>query len=290
MAPEQHLGQHADARADQYAFCIALYVAIYKSHPFGDPRAPDFVERKLAGELAPRPALGSVPTWLYDCIARGLRRKTTDRYENMNELLAVLKQSRDDHVGQGSRLAVGVLLGTVFTVMPVLGGEYGIPAPIKSWLDVVTMQCVFLAMLGIATWFTRKVLLATAYNRSLVSVLVVTIAGGILAAWIGNSLGLGMRSSALVHGSQWAIVAWLATFLVDRRVVLAAIGYTVTVGISSVRLDLVYYMMSTSSFILVLNLALMWMKKGSSAPPESGLSANELAAAAAETVQLDTSG
>jgi hypothetical protein len=285
MAPEQHLGRRADARADQYAFCIALYVAIYKSHPFGDPRAPEFVERKLAGKLVPQPAVGSVPTWLYDCITRGFKRKTKDRYENMNELLEVLEQTSDDHVGQGTRLVVGALFGTVFTARPMLGGEYGIPVPIETALDVVTMQCTFLAMLGIATWFTRRVMLGTAYNRSLVSMLGITIVGGIFTAWIANSLGLGMRSSAILHASQWALAAWFFTVAVDRRLILAAIGFTVALCIAIVRLDLVYYMMSTSSFILVLNLALMWMERKGSAAPASGSSADEIAAAAAETVQ-----
>ncbi len=287
MAPEQHRGLQTDARADQYSFCIALYVALYKSHPFGNPRAPDFLERKLAGKLEPQPAVASVPNWLYECLTRGFSCKAKDRYQDMNELLELLEQSRDDQQGQRTRLAVGALLGTVFTIMPTLGGEYGIPAPIETWSEVATMQCIFLALLGIITWFTRKVMLGTAYNRSVVSVLAITLAGGILAAWIGNALQLEVRSAAVLHVSHWVLASWFFTVVVDRRLIWAAIGYTVTACIATVRLDLVYFMMSTSSFILVLNMAVMWMEKGGARRPASGWSADELAAAAEETVQID---
>ncbi len=34
MAPEQHQGQPADARADQFSFCVTLHEALYREHPF----------------------------------------------------------------------------------------------------------------------------------------------------------------------------------------------------------------------------------------------------------------
>lgn len=63
MAPEQKRGTRADARADQYAFAIAL------------------------GE-----ALGHrAPSWAREVIARGTRERAADRYESMDELVSVLE-------------------------------------------------------------------------------------------------------------------------------------------------------------------------------------------------------
>jgi serine/threonine protein kinase len=37
MSPEQHRLEEADARSDQFSFCVALYEALYKEHPFAAP-------------------------------------------------------------------------------------------------------------------------------------------------------------------------------------------------------------------------------------------------------------
>src|SRR5205085_2151834 len=37
MAPEQHRGLIAEAPADVFSLCVALYEALYRAHPFGPP-------------------------------------------------------------------------------------------------------------------------------------------------------------------------------------------------------------------------------------------------------------
>lgn len=63
MAPEQKRGTRADARADQYAFAIALGEAL--------------------GDRA--------PSWAREVIARGTSERATDRYDTMDELVSVLE-------------------------------------------------------------------------------------------------------------------------------------------------------------------------------------------------------
>jgi predicted Ser/Thr protein kinase len=63
MAPEQRRGARTDARADQYAFCLAL-----------------------------REAVGArTPTWLRRVLARGLADRPADRFTGMGELLAAIE-------------------------------------------------------------------------------------------------------------------------------------------------------------------------------------------------------
>ncbi len=38
ISPEQLTGQPADARSDQFSFCVALYEALYGQHPFYIPK------------------------------------------------------------------------------------------------------------------------------------------------------------------------------------------------------------------------------------------------------------
>ena len=56
MAPEQHLMRPADARADQFAFCVSLYRALYGTAPFAGEtsRAPRQRRRRASARAAPR--------------------------------------------------------------------------------------------------------------------------------------------------------------------------------------------------------------------------------------------
>ncbi len=90
MAPEQHLGQSVDARADQFAFCAALYGALYGQPPFPAEVYQVLVATVLAGEIAPVPADSPVPPAIRDAILRGLSTRRDDRFPSMRELLDAL--------------------------------------------------------------------------------------------------------------------------------------------------------------------------------------------------------
>ncbi len=86
MAPEQWQGHAADARADQFAFCVALYEGLYRELPFG--------RASLAGQQtldvrAPAVA-ANVPSWVRRVILRGLSARPEDRFASMSALLDAL--------------------------------------------------------------------------------------------------------------------------------------------------------------------------------------------------------
>lgn len=85
MAPEQHAGRSADARSDQFSFCVALYEALYGSHPFADSAWLDLLEK---GEV--RRTLTNVPRRVHRALTRGLQIEPGDRHPTMDELLLAL--------------------------------------------------------------------------------------------------------------------------------------------------------------------------------------------------------
>ncbi|MCB9704907.1 MAG: serine/threonine protein kinase [Myxococcales bacterium] len=110
MAPEQHLGTRVDARCDQFSFCVALFEAVFGSHPFPAKGYMDLRRRVLSGELAPIPPRTDVPPHVRAAILRGLSVIPDRRFPSMEELLAALdfdpqkRRRRLINVG----LAVGV--------------------------------------------------------------------------------------------------------------------------------------------------------------------------------------
>ena len=93
MSPEQY-GTGADARSDQYSFCVALYEGLYGERPFGASRHSELRARALAGDITTPPRDSKVPSRYLDAIRRGLSPRPADRFPSMDALLAALTLSR----------------------------------------------------------------------------------------------------------------------------------------------------------------------------------------------------
>ncbi|HWB74392.1 MAG TPA: serine/threonine-protein kinase, partial [Nannocystaceae bacterium] len=92
MAPEQHMGEAVDARTDQYAFCVALWEALYRKPAFAGRSASELAARKLAGPPKPSTTSG-VPAQLHVLLARGLAPDPSARWPDMPTLLAALERA-----------------------------------------------------------------------------------------------------------------------------------------------------------------------------------------------------
>ena len=90
MAPEQHRGERVDARADQFAFCVALYEALYGRRPFGGQTYQEVVENVHRGVPRPPPEGVQAPRWLFEVVSRGLQCERDERYPDMDALLDAL--------------------------------------------------------------------------------------------------------------------------------------------------------------------------------------------------------
>jgi tetratricopeptide (TPR) repeat protein len=87
MSPEQFRGDEVDARADQFAFCVALYRSLYGQPPFAGHDAEELRAHVMAGGPRPAPAASPVPRWLWRVLARGMSPARDDRWPSMSALL-----------------------------------------------------------------------------------------------------------------------------------------------------------------------------------------------------------
>lgn len=90
MAPEQFRATECDARTDQFAFCIALYEAVYAQRPFVGETVHGIGAAVVAGDLQPPPAEHDVPAELAEAIHRGLQTDPEARFTSMAPLLELL--------------------------------------------------------------------------------------------------------------------------------------------------------------------------------------------------------
>jgi tetratricopeptide (TPR) repeat protein len=90
MAPEQWEGRPADAQADQFAFCVALWEALHGEPPFGRGNVPELVTAVLAGVIREPPTRAAVPWWVRRALRRGLSREPGQRWSSMAALMRAL--------------------------------------------------------------------------------------------------------------------------------------------------------------------------------------------------------
>ncbi|MCA1828226.1 MAG: serine/threonine protein kinase [Myxococcales bacterium] len=90
MAPEQFDGKRADARSDQFAFCVALYEAVYGERPFTATDLHALRDELRAGVFRSPPPGRNVPSWLRRILRRGLSVRPDHRFADMRALLLAI--------------------------------------------------------------------------------------------------------------------------------------------------------------------------------------------------------
>lgn len=89
MAPEQHTGQHATARSDQFSFCMMLWEALCGDLPFPEPSAVG-TPGSTHWVLRPPARRGRLPARIRKTLARGLQVEPGLRWPTMTALLSEL--------------------------------------------------------------------------------------------------------------------------------------------------------------------------------------------------------
>ncbi|HSD86944.1 MAG TPA: protein kinase [Kofleriaceae bacterium] len=118
MSPEQHAGEPADERSDQFSFCVALYEALYGGVPFPGKTSVALADAVMSGRMQPPPKSATVPARLRKILLRGLSTKPEERYPSMDALLADLTHDPSRKVRRFTMIAALVLLA----VAGVVGG------------------------------------------------------------------------------------------------------------------------------------------------------------------------
>jgi eukaryotic-like serine/threonine-protein kinase len=90
MAPEQHRGAVLGPATDQFAFCAALFEALFGARPFDGRSCKELSRQKHRGQHVPARGPRPVPAWLRRAVMRGLQPDPRRRFAAMHELLAAL--------------------------------------------------------------------------------------------------------------------------------------------------------------------------------------------------------
>jgi tetratricopeptide (TPR) repeat protein/predicted Ser/Thr protein kinase len=115
MPPEQFGGAEVTATADQFAFCVTLWEALYGERPFCGRTLSEIIANVLGGRRRPPPRGRRIPSPLRRACERGLSVDPQQRWPSMEALLTELRRL----VAPRRWLALGVASG-----LAVVGGGF----------------------------------------------------------------------------------------------------------------------------------------------------------------------
>ena len=129
MAAEQHAGGETDGRTDQFAFCVALHLALYRTYPFAGDTVPELMANVIEGNVRPYPPAAKVPGWLGRIVRRGLSVRPDARFPTMGALLDEIQ--RGVHRARRTRwigAAVGGVIACAIAIVVLRSPPEGAPA------------------------------------------------------------------------------------------------------------------------------------------------------------------
>nr|WP_255216734.1 serine/threonine-protein kinase [Pseudenhygromyxa sp. WMMC2535] len=128
MAPEQLDGEIADALADQFAFCVALWEALFGVRPFNGRTRAQLREAIAAGRPRPPSAATRLPKRLLAILQRGLAEDPAQRYPSLGALLHEL----DALASRRRRWLLGAGLSAVL-IAGITGVAFGLSVEPEPW-------------------------------------------------------------------------------------------------------------------------------------------------------------
>ncbi len=91
LAPEQEAGAPGTPGTDQYAFCVALFEALYGKRPFEADGHQELSRKKWGGKIEDRPVGTAVPQAVHEVVVRGLCANPTARWPSVPALVEALE-------------------------------------------------------------------------------------------------------------------------------------------------------------------------------------------------------
>jgi hypothetical protein len=257
MSSEQLLGRAVDARADQFAFCVALWEALYGELPFAGGDHEEYAHAVIGGRIrSPRGERGT-PTWIRPILERGLAPDPADRYPSMQALLADLACDDPPAVREGRTVAM-LALTALFTALgayPVfLDDGHGVGGVA---LSIAVAIVGFLAVAGALRGRGRL----TPTNRRLFAVLLTPLVVSLASTGGAAMLGFDADRTCMILLLLWAAMAATVAASLGVRLWAAAAGYAGAFVVSCLEPRALHLVIAAAHCILMFNAIEVWGRR-----------------------------
>lgn len=133
MAPELFEGARATRASDQFAFCVALFVALFGRHPFRAGEGIDLgelVTRVRGGTLQQPPFDAPSSERLFAVLRQGLSAAPAARFEDLRELMTALERAAGPR-HRGLLLSLGLIASAAVALALTHRATPATPSPAR---------------------------------------------------------------------------------------------------------------------------------------------------------------
>lgn len=137
MAPEQIRGGTIDAAADQFAFCVALYEALWRERPFP---GTDLAQRHRAIETQRLEPPQTLPSPVRAAVLRGLAANPAERHPSMTALADALQPTPSRRTGTWLAVGLAALLSAGATAFTLTARDTEITSQMLARVDALEAE------------------------------------------------------------------------------------------------------------------------------------------------------
>ncbi|MBL8678878.1 MAG: serine/threonine protein kinase [Myxococcales bacterium] len=236
LAPERFDGAPPSASADQFAFCVSLFEALFRERPF---RA-DTLEGLAAAARKGPPARApdeDVPAWLYDVVRKGLASDPAARFASMRALLDALPEDPEADL-RHSNAPRALLVGAVVSLQFALGwwldppSRRSVPTS-ASGAQTLLWTLVTATIAGVVVYRFRSKLLASQRSKQLLLSLGALYYASVLVEYAAQRLAAPPAFS-VASSFVWASACMLVLAITLHRLFAATALLSLIAGIVTI--------------------------------------------------------
>jgi len=225
MAPELLHGEAADAKTDQFAFCVALYEALFGRRPFPGHDFESWSRSITDGRIDHVADEHGVPTWIRDAVLRGIANDPADRWPSMTELVEVLAAPDRTQLGRDARIAVSSAAGALFVALPFVAHAFGPPFDRTTYRGLIGQTLALVVSVLAIAYVYRTQVRATATNRKQFLAIMAVLSMQLLLALGCAGLSVPIVACETLHLLLWAAMALMFGVTIDRRFLVLGSSY-----------------------------------------------------------------
>jgi serine/threonine-protein kinase len=193
-----------------------------------------------------------------EALSRDVERALAEERARRDELER-LRGDRDPRVGQRTRVVVSTVLGTIWTVGPVLaevtGGSYGHGAA-----ALALPPLVLLTVLVIVAWWKRDLVRSTAINRQLTGATAITMIAEAALHSGGAIAGLSPPQTQCIALVLFGVMSAAMGLMAAAPLVIPAVGYLLAFFIAARFPELRAYAQSAANLLLTIVAFIAWSR------------------------------